>query len=269
MSERRLDGSVALISGGLRGIGLAITERFVAEGARVVIGDLTAPDDREVVELLTRLGPAISYVPMNVTEEADWRRTVEHVRERHARLDVLVNNAGVDLSGAIETVDFTDWRRLMAVNVDGVFLGTKSCTSLLARSGADRRGGSSVINMSSVLGLVGMNGCSAYSTSKGAIRSFTKGMAIEYAQSRMPIRVNSMHPAFCMTPLLQKGFRNMVAKGLAGEVQDLIDQVSAATPMGRLAEPAEIAGAAFFLASVDSSYVTGTELVVDGGWTAQ
>jgi len=269
MNARRLEGRVALISGGLRGIGLAIAERFVAEGAGVVLGDLTPPADHEVLEQLDRLGAAASYVQMNVTEEADWRRAVEHVRERHARLDVLVNNAGIDLTGPIEAIELTDWRRLMAINVDGVFLGTRSCTALLASSGQDRRGGSSVINMSSVLGLVGMNGCSPYNTSKGAVRLFTKAMAIEYAQSRMPIRVNSMHPAFCLTPLLRKGMQNMVGKGLAGKVQDLVDQFAAATPMGRLAEAAEIAGAAFFLASEDSSYMTGSEIVVDGGWTAQ
>jgi NAD(P)-dependent dehydrogenase (short-subunit alcohol dehydrogenase family) len=264
-----LDGRVGLISGGLRGIGLAIAERFLAEGARVVLGDLDAPDSAEVTQTLDRLGDRAGYTQLNVTEEADWRRAVDVIRERYGRLDVLVNNAGIDLTGAIEAIELTDWRRLMAINVDGVFLGTKSCTGLLAASGKDRRGGSSVVNMSSVLGLVGMNGCSPYNASKGALRSFTKAMAIEYAQSRMPIRVNSMHPAFCLTPLLRKGMQNMVGKGLAGKVQDLVDQFAAATPMGRLAEPEEIAGAAYFLASEDSSYMTGTELVVDGGWTAQ
>lgn len=264
-----LKGRVALISGGLRGIGLAIADRLVAEGAHVVLGDLDAPDSAEVAQTLARLGSRASYAQMNVTEEADWRHAVDAIRQQHARLDVLVNNAGIDLTGAIEAVELADWRRLMAINVDGVFLGTKTCTALLASSGRDRRGGSSVINMSSVLGLVGMTGCSPYNTSKGALRSFTKAMAIEYAQSRMPIRVNSMHPAFCLTPLLRQGMQNMVSRGLAGKVQDLVDQFAAATPMGRLAEPVEIAGAAYFLASEDSSYMTGTELVVDGGWTAQ
>jgi len=269
MNVKRLDGRVALISGGLRGIGLGIAERYVAEGAHVVLGDLTAPEDREVAEQLGRLGAGASYVRMNVAEEADWQRAVERVRQQHGRLDVLVNNAGIDCTGPIETLELSDWRRLMSINVDGTFLGTKTCTALLAWSGKDRRGGSSIINMSSVLGIVGMNGCSPYNTSKGAIRSFTKAMAIEYAQSRMPIRVNSLHPAFCLTPLLNAGMRHMVEKGLAAKVQDLIDQFAAATPMGRIAEPSEIAGAAFFLASDDSSYVTGAELVVDGGWTAQ
>jgi NAD(P)-dependent dehydrogenase (short-subunit alcohol dehydrogenase family) len=141
-------------------------------------------------------------------------------------------------------------------------------TRLLAESGASTPCGSSVINVSSIMGLVGYSETSAYNTSKGAVRLFTKSVAIEFASKRTPIRVNSLHPGFVNTPLLAAGMRRWVEQGAAAKVQDLIDALAAATPNGRIAEPAEIAGAAFFLASDDSSYCTGSELIVDGGWTA-
>lgn len=266
--ERRLEGKVALISGGLRGIGLAIAERFVAEGAQVVLGDLDPVDGAEVRNVLGALGGAAGYERMNVTEEADWQRVVAAVRARHGRLDCLVNNAGVEGNGAVDAIDYKDWRRTMSINVDGVFLGTKSCTALLAESGQGSRGGASIINISSIMGLVGLAEISPYSASKGAVRLFTKAVAIEYAGKRMPIRVNSLHPGFVATPLLHHGMKRWVEEGKAAKAQDLIDGLAAMTPNGRIADPAEIAGAAFFLASDDSSYVTGAEIAVDGGWTA-
>jgi NAD(P)-dependent dehydrogenase (short-subunit alcohol dehydrogenase family) len=153
--------------------------------------------------------------------------------------------------------------------VDGVFLGTKTFTPLLAETGKSTQFGSSVINISSIMGLVGYTDTSAYNAGKGAVRLFTKSVAIEFATKRTPIRVNSIHPGFVKTPLLEIGMRKWVALGMAEKAQDLIDALAAATPNGRLAESSEIAGAAFFLASDDSSYCTGSELVIDGGWTAQ
>jgi NAD(P)-dependent dehydrogenase (short-subunit alcohol dehydrogenase family) len=140
---------------------------------------------------------------------------------------------------------------------------------MLAASGALVRGGSSIINVSSIMGIVGLSEVSAYNASKGAVRLFTKGIALEFAQKQMPIRANSLHPGFVLTPLLNAGFQRWVDAGAAEKVQDLIDGMAATTPIGRLADPAELASAAFFLASSDSSYMTGAELVIDGGWTAQ
>jgi len=266
---RRLEGRVALISGGLRGIGLAIGERYVAEGAAVVFADLTPADDPLVAATLGRLGAAASYLRLDVAREADWQAAEGTTRKRHGRLDILVNNAGTDLTGAVETIDYAAWRRIMSINVDGVFLGTKTFTALLAETGATTRFGSSVINISSIMGLVGYSETSAYNASKGAVRLFSKSIAIEFATKRTPIRVNSIHPGFVKTPLLEAGMQNWVALGMAEKAQDLIDALAAATPNGRIAEPSEIAGAAFFLASDDSSYCTGSELVIDGGWTAR
>ena len=157
----------------------------------------------------------------------------------------------------------------MSINVDGVFLGTKHFVPMMAACGADFKGGASIINISSIMGIVGYSEVSAYNASKGAVRLFTKGIAIEFATKKMPIRANSIHPGFVMTPLMQAGFERWVEKGFASDPQVLVDTMAATTPVGRLGDPAEIAGAAFFLAGEDSSYVTGAEIVVDGGWTAQ
>lgn len=269
LGSQRLRGRVALVSGGLRGIGLACVERFLAEGAEVVLTDLDAPGSALAAATIERLGQAATYVAANVTRAEDWERARHLVAERHGKLHVLVNNAGTDLTGPVESLTDEGWRRIMSINVDGVFMGTRAFVPMMAKSGADFKGGASIINVSSIMGMVGMSEVSAYNASKGAVRMFTKGIAIEFAQKKMPIRANSLHPGFVVTPLLQEGFQRWVDGGVAEKVEDLVDMVSGNTPIGRLADPSELAAAAFFLASEDSSYMTGAELVVDGGWTAQ
>jgi NAD(P)-dependent dehydrogenase (short-subunit alcohol dehydrogenase family) len=269
LGAQRLKGKVAYVSGGLRGIGLACVERFLAEGAEVVLSDLEPADGALASEVMARLGQAASYVAANVASEDDWQRAREQVVERHGKLHILVNNAGIDLTGPVETLAMKDWRRIMDINVDGVFLGVKTFVPLMAESGKDFRGGASIINVSSIMGLVGYNEVSAYNASKGAVRLFTKGIAVEFAQKQMPIRANSLHPGFVKTPLLHAGFQRWVDKGFAEKPQDLIDAVAGQTPMGRLADPSELAAGVYFLASEDASYMTGAELVMDGGWTAQ
>lgn len=267
MAGQALAGRVALVTGGLRGIGLACARRLAADGAQVVIGDLDTHADAQPI--IAGLGSAASYIRLDVASEGAWAEALAFVTERHGKLHILVNNAGTDLTGPVETMAMADWHKIMAVNVDGVFLGTRTFTPMLAASGAEVTGGSSIINVSSIMGLVGMSEVSAYNASKGAVRMFTKGIAMEFAAKKMPIRANSLHPGFVETPLLHAGFERWVAKGIAEKVQDLIDGMNAATPIGRLAQPEEIAGPVAFLAGPDSSYMTGAELVIDGGWTAQ
>lgn len=269
LSAQRLKGRVALVTGGLRGIGLACVERFLAEGAEVVLTDLDPTDSALASTTLARLGQAASYVQANVTSEQDWAKALDAVTERHGKLHVLVNNAGIDLTGPVASTSLEGWRRIMSINVDGVFLGVRTFVPLMAKSGEDVKGGASIINVSSIMGLVGMSEVSGYNASKGAVRLFTKSIALEFAEKQMPLRANSLHPGFVVTPLLKEGFQRWVDSGVAEKTQDLVDMVSAKTPIGRLADPAELASAAFFLASSDSSYMTGAELVVDGGWTAQ
>lgn len=265
----KLDGRVALVTGGLRGIGLAIATRFVAEGAQVLLADLDAQGSEAAGAALEGLGDRAAYISANVTDEASWQAIAENMRSAYGAAHILVNNAGIDLTGAVESLSLEAWRRIMAVNVDGVFLGTRALVPLMAQSGADVAGGASIINVSSIMGIVGYSEVSAYNASKGAVRLFTKGIAIEFATKRMPIRANSLHPGFVKTPLLNAGFQRWVDKGFAQKPEDLVAAMEGATPIGRLAEPSELAGPAVFLASEDASYVTGAELVVDGGWTAQ
>ncbi len=265
---KRLEGRVALVTGGLRGIGGATVERFLEEGAEVVVADLKAVDDAEVVEIMARFGQAATYVQLNVANEADWEAAAKKVRADFGRLDILVGNAGIEGVGAVESISLDYWRRVMSVNVDGLFLGTKHCQPLMAETGKKTKGGASIINVSSIMGLVGGSEITPYNTSKGAARLFSKAAAIEFAQKRIPIRVNSVHPGFVKTPLLAQGMDHAAQAG-AGNVGDLLSSLDQLTPLGRIAEPSEIASAIAFLASDDASFMLGAELVVDGGWTAQ
>lgn len=269
LGAQRLKGKVAFVSGGLRGIGLACVERFLAEGAEVILSDLDAADSGIATEVMSRLGQAASYVQANATLESDWQRARDVVVSRHGKLHILVNNAGIGPTAAVETMALEDWRRVMAINVDGVFLGVKTFTTLLTESGVGVRGGASIINVSSMYGIVGAVDTSAYNASKGAVRLFTKGIALEFATKKMPIRVNSLHPGMIETPMMDNGFKAAVDAGLAESVQQLKDGMIALTPLGRLGQPEDLAAGVFFLASEDSAFMTGAELVMDGGWTAQ
>lgn len=265
---KRLEGRVALVTGGLRGIGLATVERFLEEGAVVIVADLSAPDAAEVASVMARLGQQASYLQLNVADEAAWEAARAMVERDFGRLDILVGNAGIEGVGAIEGITLDYWRRVMSVNVDGLFLGTKHFTTLMAETGKKTKGGASIINVSSIMGLVGGSEIAPYNTSKGAARLFSKAAAMEFAHKRIPIRVNSVHPGFVKTPLLAQGMDHAAEAG-AGDVGSLLSSLDQLTPLGRIADPSEIASAIAFLASDDASFMLGAELVVDGGWTAQ
>ena len=257
----RLEGKTALITGGLRGLGRAAAELFVKEGARVFITDIDHPN-----EATQSLDNNLTYIQANSASEDDWLKVAATIGEQGG-LDCLVNNAGIDCTGAVQDVTLEAWNNIMSINVSGPFLGVKHCHALLAKAGEMSTFGSTVINVSSIMGKVGFTDTSPYNTSKGAVTLFTKSIAIEFATKRTPIRVNSLHPGFILTPLFKAGFQRMEDADL-GKASELMESVGANTPIGRIAQPDEVASAIVFLASDESSYMTGSEVTVDGGWTA-
>jgi NAD(P)-dependent dehydrogenase (short-subunit alcohol dehydrogenase family) len=249
----RLAGKVALISGGARGMGAAEAKMFAREGAQVVLGDVLDAEGRAVeVEIAAKGGQAV-YTRLDVRREADWQAAVALAEQRFRKLDVLVNNAGISATGRVEDTPLPEWERVMEVNATGVFLGTKAAIPAMRRAG-----GGSIVNISSQLGLVGTDITSPmYPASKGAVRLLTKVTAIQYAKEK--IRANSVHPGPIVTAMTEK------RRADPATYQLMLSRI----PLGRYGEPDEVAYAVLYLASDESAFVTGSELVIDGGWTAQ
>ena len=248
----RLENKVAFISGGARGMGAVEAKLFAREGARVVIGDVLEDEGRKTEAEINETGGDCLFVRLDVTSEQDWQRAIAATVARFGRLDVLVNNAAIFRTEGIEDTSEELWDRTMGINAKGVFLGTKHAIPEMRKVG-----GGSIVNISSVAGLVGNSFAAAYTASKGAVRLFTKSTAIQYAKEG--IRSNSIHPGTIETP--------MTAPMLADEAyrQERMEK----TPLGRLGQPEDVAYGALYLASDESSFVTGSELVIDGGRTAE
>ena len=250
----KLDGKVALISGGARGQGAAEVRTFAREGARVVFGDVADDDGRQVEAELQAAGLEVAYVHLDVSSEADWRQIVDETMRRFGRLDVLVNNAGITIPRVpIEVRSEAEWDRIMAVNAKGVFLGTKHAIPEMRKGG-----GGSIINISSVAG-IGQSAHQepAYAASKAAVRIFSKVTAAQCAQDN--IRCNSVHPGPVDTDMLHSAMPD----------PEVLRQRLQRVPLRRMGSVDEIVAGVLFLASDDSSYMTGSELVIDGGALAQ
>lgn len=250
----RVQGKVVLVTGGASGIGGATANLLLKEGATVIVTDL---DGRELEHAVSALGRRVSFRALDVTREDAWIDTTDAVVGEFGRLDVLVNNAGIALLKDIETTTLEEWRSLMAVNLEGPFLGCKHAVRVMKD-----RGGGSIVNLSSVAGIVGHGGLTAYCASKGGVRLLTKSVALHCARKGYNIRCNSVHPSFVDTPML----KTMVAR--ARDPEKMQANCTAAAPLGRLARPIEVAQTVLFLASDESAFTTGAELVVDGGLTA-
>ena len=251
----RLEGKVALISGGARGLGEAQARLFAREGAKVVIGDILEKDAMKVVSNINDEGGEALFVKLDVTREEDWRTITDAAIDRFGQLDILVNNAGIGGEAGVSIEDMSEemWDVVMAVNAKGVFFGTKLAIPEMLKTG-----GGSIVNISSQIGLVGSDTSNlAYMASKGAVHIFTKAVALRYATRG--IRVNSVHPGPVQTPMLAEGFVDEQRK------RNVISRI----PMGRVGRPEEVAYGVLFLASDEASFVTGTGLVIDGGYIAQ
>ncbi|MEQ1818798.1 MAG: glucose 1-dehydrogenase [Terricaulis sp.] len=254
----RVAGKVALVTGGGLGLGRACAELLAREGAKVMVTDLKEEEGRAVADGIVEAGGEAMFTRHDVSSEADWDAAIAATVRRFGGLSILVNNAGVALGGSVEATTLAQWRALMAVNLDGVFMGTQRAVAVMKE-----KGGGSIINLSSIEGLIGDANLAAYNASKGGVRIFTKSAALHCAKSGYKIRVNSVHPGYIWTPMVE----NYLAAQPDPEAAKAF--VASLHPVGHLGEPNDIAYGVLYLASDESKFVTGAELVIDGGYTAQ
>ena len=256
-----VEGKVALVTGGASGIGAGCVKRLAEEGASVVITDLQDGKGAELVHEITRAGGKARFLHHDTTSEDEWVSVIADIEKTEGRLDILVNNAGIAIgSPTITTMSLADWKKQQAVNVEGVFLGCKHALPLMRKAG----NGGSIINMSSVAGLKGSQILAGYCATKGAVRLFTKAIAMECANFKDGVRVNSVHPGIIETPIWLS-IANVGAEPGANAPPDLDAMSTQAVPLGVKGVPADIANGVLWLASDQSRYVTGAELVIDGG----
>lgn len=249
----RLAGKVALVTGGASGIGEATCRRMAAEGAQVLVADVAVDRAERVAKEIADA----AAVSLDVTRESDWEAAVATAEERFGRLDVLMNCAGISVPAPIDELTLEAWRETMTVNAEGVFLGCRYGIEALRRAG-----GGSIINVASIFGVAGGARHAAYSASKGAVRMLTKSVALRCAEAGWNIRCNAIHPGAIETPIMDPMFE------AAADRDALLAAFAAQHPMGRVGQPEEVAEVAVFLASDESSFVTGAEIAVDGGYLA-
>ncbi len=256
---KRVEGKVAIVTGAGQGLGRAIAEALAREGAAVVATDIDGPAAQATAHDIVKAGGAAHGVTHDAIDPAGWDAVMTFTRATFGRLDVLVNNAGGGTFADLETMTLAEWRRVVGLNLDSTFLGTQGAIALMTHSG-----GGSIVNISSVAGLVGSPTLPAYSAAKGGIRLFSKTAALYCAQRGYGIRVNSVHPGLVRT----RSGLEMASKAFGVDEVEAERMMAAMHPLGRIGEPSEIANAVLFLASDESSFVTGAEYAVDGGYTA-
>jgi NAD(P)-dependent dehydrogenase (short-subunit alcohol dehydrogenase family) len=264
----QVQGKVALVTGGASGIGAAVAELLAREGASVAVTDIDGLRGPELVAGIKKTGHEAMFLHQDVTSETRWVEVVAEVLARYGRLDVLVSNAGIGIGvPSITDMTLSDWRRQTAINLDGVFLSVKHCLPAMRKTSMQKNCGGSIILMSSLAGLRGAAGLAGYCATKGGVRLFAKAIAMECASAGDGIRVNSVHPGIIDTPIWGK----IPTEATGSETNAPIDAEARAklsTPLARVGEAAEIASGVLYLASDASRYVTGTELVIDGGMNA-
>ena len=264
----RLDGKIAFISGAARGIGAATAGLMVEAGARVAIGDVLDERGEETARAIAGSDNAAIYKHLDVTREEEWEAAIGATVSRFGGLDILVNNAGLFLGKGIEEASLDEWHRLCAVNLTGVFLGTKLALPALRERARQSAHGSAIVNLASVAGLVGSQLDPLYSLTKGGVTLFTKSAALEFARKGYKIRVNSIHPGLIETDMGQQTFVMRARQQGTNDTERARQASLALHPIGRLGVADDIAKGIVFLASDDAGFMTGAGLVVDGGWTA-
>lgn len=265
----RLDGKVALISGAARGIGGQTAKRMAEAGAKVVVGDILEERAKETVAEIRSAGGQGEFVFLDVTKDADWNAAVSKATEAFGGLDILVNNAGIFLGREFEEATDADWDKIVAINLKGVYLGTKLCAPALRERGKTTPHGSAIVNLASIAGLVGSQLDPIYSMTKGGVTLFTKSTALAFGRKGDRIRVNSIHPGVIETDMGAQTFTSRAAQVGSNDVDAAKNQSRKLHPIGRLGVPDDIALGIVFLASDDSGFMTGAGLVIDGGLTAQ
>lgn len=251
----RVSGKVALVTGAGMGLGRATALLLASEGATVAVTDVNAEAGEETAELIRATGAVAAFRRHDVADPEAWQSVLRGFHQEYGRLNVLVNNAGIAIAANIEETTLEDWRRTMAINADGVFLGCKYAIPLIAASG-----GGSIVNLSSIDGIIGEADLAAYCASKGAVRTLTKAVAVHCAERRYRIRCNSIHPGYVWTPQTENYLRDL------GKLDEERSKALARHPIGYLGEPNDIAYMVLYLASDESKFVTGAEMVVDGGY---
>lgn len=252
----RVSGKVALITGGASGLGEASARLMVTEGAKVVLTDINAELGQQVA---ADIGDDALFVAHDVSQEDQWIAAIDATLDRFGRLDVVVNSAGIGNMGSVEETTMEDWRRMMAINLDGVFLGCKHGVRTIKQHGD----GGSIVNLSSVSGIIGGHNLAAYNASKGGVRMLTKSVALHCARHGYNIRCNSVHPTFIDTPMVQAMFER------SSNPEKTRASLERQVPLGRLGQPNDVGYMVLYLASDESAYVTGAEMLVDGGIVAQ
>lgn len=254
-----LSGKVALITGGVSGIGLATSNLFAKAGATVIFSDIDQGKGAALEAEHSSFGYHSEFICQDVTNEAQWDEVVDSIVAKHGKLDVIVNNAGIALIGSVEDISLKDWQKTIDVNLNSVFMGTKAGIRVMKKNGG------SIINVSSIEGMVGEPLIPSYNASKGGVRIFTKSAALHCADFGYPVRINSIHPGFVGTPMVAGAMATMEPSAAQAFGASVMGRI----PVKRFAEPDEIAYPILFLASDASTYMTGSELVVDGGMTAR
>jgi len=267
-SSIHVRGKVALVTGAAKGIGAACASMLARNGASVVVTDVAEAEGQAVVADIAQHGGIAEFMPLDVTREGQWQATIDAVVSRLGGLDVLVNNAGIAVVHTLLETTLEEWRRVHAVNLDSVFLGTRCAVDVMRPGGKSGRGGS-IINLSSVGGIIGAEELSTYCSTKGAVRLFSKSVAVECGRAGYGIRVNSVHPGNTDTPMFRQELEDMRDKGMVKTLDEAMQFYMDMQVLPEIGQPQDIAAMVLFLASDAAKFITGSEFVVDGGLTAQ